>query len=119
MNVWQFVSGCIGSGGLILFVQFLITRHDNRKGMQAKILSAIAELREQGKKQEKDSCRTQMLLLLSNFPGEKQEIMTLAKHYFMDLEGDWYATSMFRSWLQKNSVAAPIWFNSEHHEKEK
>lgn len=118
MTVWQFLSGCVCSAGFFQLIQFFITRHDNKKGNMAALRADIAELRKQSVKNERDSCRTQMLLLMSNFPEERSEIMTLARRYFVDLEGDWYATSIFQAHLEKNGIPLPPWFNANHHNNE-
>ena len=59
---------------------------------------------------EKDELRTQLLLLLSDYPEERQEIMKLAEHYFKDLKGNWYATTLFNNWLVERQIARPEWF---------
>ena len=64
-------------------------------------------------KQERDSCRTQMLLLMSDYPGQTEEIMRLARHYFQDLSGNWYMTSLFNKWLSDNNIGKPEWFNAD------
>lgn len=103
MPTWAAILlGVIGSAGFWATVQFLITRWDNNKG-----------LKKQLKKLEKDGCRTQLLLLISDYPHEKQEIMTLAKYYFDDLSGNWYASSIFRKWLRENSIPEPMWFKKK------
>lgn len=121
--VWQIILGCLGSAGFFQLIQFFVNRHDAKKGVLAALKAEIAELREALKKQEKvnhrterDNCRTQMLLLMSDFPTERGEIMLLAKRYFVDLEGDWYATSLFQSWMKKNDIIPPPWFNPNHHD---
>ena len=44
--------------------------------------------------------------------------MTLAKYYFEDLEGNWYASSIFRAWLEKNEIPEPLWFGKKSTKKE-
>lgn len=62
------------------------------------------------KKQEKDQCRTQMLVMMGFRPHETTEIMKLAQHYFGDLEGNWYMTSLFNSWMDEQNIGKPEWF---------
>lgn len=81
-------------------IQFFVTRRDQRKGIKDQLL-----------KLEKDSCRTQLLVMMSDYPDEKNEIMTLGEHYFKVLKGDWYLTSLFSVWMSKNDVIRPDWFN--------
>ena len=83
-------------------IQFFVTRRDSKKG-----------IREQLRKLEKDSCRTQMLMLLKFFPEKTDEIMTLAEHYFGTLKGDWWLTPMFTTWIKDRELITPKWFNAE------
>lgn len=109
----QIVVTAIGSVGFYSFVQFLITRKDNRKDM----LKAIKKKLD---KAEKDNCRTQLLLLMSDYPEERKEIFTLAEYYFTTLKGDWYMTSLFKKFLKDMDIDQPVWFSrlmSEEKEK--
>lgn len=63
--------------------------------------------------QEKDTCRTQLLLLMADYPREHSEILTLARHYFADLKGDWYLTGIFNQFLQAEKIGRPEWFSGE------
>ena len=92
----------IGSNALFAFIQFLISRHDTRTNIKGKLTLL-----------EKDVLRTQLLLLILLKGEEKQEILTIAEHYFKDLHGDWYMTSIFNKWLKEKTLAEPEWFNSE------
>lgn len=92
----------LASNGLFAALQFLITRHDQKKNWRGKL-----------DRLEKDGLRTQLLLLLLLLPDEKKEIMTIAEHYFKDLHGNWYMTSLFDKWLEKAGQGRPEWFKSE------
>lgn len=87
------------SNGLFALLQFLITRHDTKKNVKGKLLTL-----------EKDVLRTQMLLMIMMLPKEKKEIMTLAQHYFVDLDGNWYMTDIFNNWLESEGHSKPEWF---------
>ena len=93
------ILGFIGSGAFATIVTAIINAVSSRKGIKSKL-----------KKLEKDSIRTQLLLMISDYPGEKQEIMTLAQYYFEVLKSDWYMTSLFDKWLKKNGLDRPSWF---------
>lgn len=96
------VLAVIGSNALFAFLQFLIGRHDTKKNIKGKLVVL-----------EKDVLRTQLLLLILLKGEEKQEILTIAEHYFKDLHGDWYMTSIFNKWLKEKTLAEPEWFNCE------
>ena len=98
----------LGGGNLLLFVKFLIERHDAKQ--EKDIASTLTKL-------EKDGLRTQLLLMLLLKPKEESEILTIAEHYFKKppegLGGNWYMTSMFKSWLTEYNVGQPGWFETE------
>lgn len=96
------VLAVIGSNALFAFLQFLIGRHDTKKNIKGKLTVL-----------EKDVLRTQLLLLILLKGEEKQEILTIAEHYFKDLHGDWYMTSIFNKWLKEKTIAEPDWFDSK------
>lgn len=96
-------------GNLILFIKFLIERHDKKvekeeDGKKDDIKNTLNKL-------EKDGLRTQLLLLILIKPEEKTEILRLAEHYFKVLHGNWYMTSIFNNWLKAENVANPEWFD--------
>lgn len=97
---------CIGTGGILVFVQFLIQRHDNNKGLLKKIADKQNKL-------EKDELRTQLLLMMSDYPQEHQEILLLAERYFYDLRGNWFCSTLFNKYLQEEGLPYPDWFTKE------
>ncbi len=101
------VLAILASNGFFAMLQFLITRHDTRKNVKDKLVLL-----------EKDGLRTQLLLLLLLMPEEKKEILTIAQHYFVKpphgLGGNWYMTSLFDKWIEKNlNGVKPEWFKTE------
>ena len=99
----------LGGGNAILFIKFLIERYDRKHEREEdKETEAIKSAL---KKMEKDVLRTQLLLLILLKPEEKQEILTIAEHYFKDLKGNWYMTSIFNKWLTGAGEAKPEWFD--------
>lgn len=117
MEWWHYVLTFLGSSAVISMVQFFISRHDqrreNKEGLSARINELderLDEIKHRLDKSERDSCRLQLMVMLSDFPEDVQEIMTIAEHYFVDLVGDWYMTSIFNKWLEKNEIAKPEWF---------
>lgn len=92
----------LASNGFFALLQFLIGRHDSKRNIKGKL-----------DRLEKDGLRTQLLLLLLMMPDEKKEILTIAEHYFKDLKGNWYMTSLFDKWLTKTGQGKPEWFRTE------
>lgn len=98
------VTAVLVSNGLFAFVQYLITRHDTKKNIKGRL--AVLE---------KDVLRTQLLMLILLRDEEKQEILTIAEHYFTEppegLGGNWYMTSIFNKWLASKQIGKPDWFD--------
>ena len=101
----QIIIAVVGSTALATLVQFFVTRHDNKMNLTKRL-----------DRLERDGLRTQLLLLVLLKPGEKQEILTLAEHYFKDLKGNWYMTSIFNTWVEENGIAEPEWFQGGKNE---
>ncbi len=99
-------SGVISA--LIASATTLIVRHLDKKDSQQ---DKIAEIESKVKRNEVDNVRLQMMLLMSDYPNEKQEILRVAEHYFKTLEGNWYMTTMFDNLLIQNGMAGPECFN--------
>ena len=100
----EVIAWILGSAGLFAFLQFLITRKDKKKDNSEEIIKKLDKL-------EKDSVRTQMLVLMADYPDDKQGVMKLAERYFAQLNGDWYMTGIFNRWLTENTLGKPEWFN--------
>ena len=107
------VCAVLGSAGLFTLIQFLITRHDRKKDRISVVEQQLNNQAEQLKRQEKDSCRTQLLILMADYPKEVSEIMKIGKHYFEDLQADWYLTSLFQKYLEREEITPPLWFKGE------
>lgn len=105
-TIFVAVISAMTSGGVLAFLQFLITRHDDKKGIGKTL-----------KKLEKDGLRTQLLLLILLRPEEKKEILTIGERYFRKppkgLDGNWYMTDMFKKWLKKEGHSNPEWFDRD------
>lgn len=100
MDLWVAI---IGSGALSALISGIFGLIQNRK----------SKFRKQLERLEKDSLRTQILVMMSDYPNEKQEMLTLAERYFDQLKGDWYLTSLFNEWLIKSGTTPPTWFKKE------
>ena len=100
----------LGGGNVILFLKFLIERHDRKKERAED--TEKEELRKTLKRLEKDGVRTQLLLLILLRPDEQTEILKIAEHYFVKLKADWYMTSVFKKWCDEQQLE-PEWFDSK------
>lgn len=99
--------GILGGGNLILFIKFLIERHDRKQERKGENIQEKLTIL------EKDGLRTQLLVLILWKPKETTEILRIAEHYFKVLHGNWYMTSIFNNWLKDHDIAEPEWFDSK------
>ena len=104
------IAAILASNGLFALVQFLIKRHDEKNGKTAEMSQRLGSIDNRLAKNERDSCRTQMLILMLHYPRDISAIMKLAEHYFSTLNGDWYMTNIFNQWLEDNGIGKPEWF---------
>lgn len=95
------IASVLASNALFAFIQFLISRADTKKNVKGKLLIL-----------EKDVLRTQLLLMVLLKPEEKSEILTIGEHYFVELKGNWYMTSIFNKWLEEYADGKPEWFKA-------
>lgn len=102
----------IGSGALSALIAGIFNLIMSRKGRLAAIENELNKMNDRLINTEKDELRTQLLLLMSDYPLENQEIMKLAEHYFKDLKGNWYASTLFDRWLNQNHLPMPKWFHT-------
>ena len=107
------VIAIISSSALAALISGIFNLVISRKGKLTEIEKELKELDARAQTAEKDELRTQLLLLFSDYPTETREILTLAKHYFNDLKGDWYLTTLFCKWLEDNNIANPEWFRKD------
>ena len=103
----------ISSGALSAIVAGIfnvIFRHMDKKEKENEVTKKLDDIESRLKIAEKDAVRTQLLLLMADYPDEIAEILKLAEHYFWKLKADWYLTSLFNKWLEKKGIAKPEWF---------
>lgn len=99
----------LGSTGLFTFIQFLISRHDRKKGILAEMSKDIKELKQFNKDERLDLLRIQLMTLTHIHPENVVEIMEVAEEYFMKHNGNWYMSSLFKEYLEKQGMDVPLW----------
>lgn len=87
----------LGSG----LIQYFVTRQDAKKGISAQ-----------------NNDRTQLMLLMADYPRKVDEILDVAKHYFVVLKGNSFIKSLFADWLKSQNIDAPEWFKEIQYEKD-
>ena len=117
MEILLAVIGSGTLGVLITKIFDLVSERRKTKAMhneeQARMQKELAAIKAALQLNEKDQLRTQLMLMLHDYPGERTEILRLAEHYFKDLGGNWVLTDIFRSWLHSQSIDEPAWLHNE------
>jgi hypothetical protein len=101
----------LGGGNLILFIKFLIERHDRK--VEKTEENELGGIKDRLTKLEKDGIRTQLLLMILLRPEEKTEILRVAEYYFVKLKANWYMTGMFKKWCDTHGLE-PEWFDADN-----
>jgi len=84
--------------------------------LQGLISSQISDLKstvqESDQRQNQQITRLELMELMNNQPTNTAEIEKVAKHYFQELNGDWYMTGLYSEWCSKYggdpSIAAGV-----------
>lgn len=94
------ISGFLGAGGIIGFIQFMISRHDNKED---ELLSIKKELHEIKNTQQETIIRVtrgELKDLIRDDPDNVEAIMQVAGYYFVDLDGNAYLHAIFEKWAK-------------------
>lgn len=113
----EVVIAIIGSGtlGVLITKIFDLISERNRlkikqKEEQERLQKELEEIKSAVKLNEKDNLRTQLLVLIKNYPYHTSDIIRLGEHYFKDLDGNWVLTDIFAGWAAGQGVVVPDWF---------
>ena len=113
----------LGASGLFSFISFMIKRHDDKRNNNDEerqelrndlksIRDILQDLKDQTCKNEKDNLRTQLLVLMADYPENTLELLECAEHYFCDMHGNWYLTPIFANFLEEHGIGKPEWLLS-------
>lgn len=109
MDPAVFFGAILGSTGFFGIIQYLISRHDNKKGELVAIRRALESLEEQGMKNELAITRLQLLWMIQAQPANHDTILRTAERYFIGLNGNAEAFDEFDKWRAKENVSIG-WF---------
>ena len=59
---------------------------------------------------EVNDYKTYLLTLIHAYPFKADEIYSVAKHYFQELNGDSFVLPIFEDWLETQRADLPEWF---------
>ena len=121
MDKMQIIIGIatlLTGASVLNFIQFLITRADTKKEKKESIdngqTEKLVELENLIKYVMQGNLRIQLLVLIKLCEERTEEIIKVAKKYFVELNGDWYMTSIFKSYLDVHKLVYPKWFDYKH-----
>lgn len=115
-SVITIICAIIGSGAFFAFIQFLITRHDNKKSKNNEVTESLNDISNQIKTMDKKvdtitmrEDQTHLAVLISDYPSKHAEIYRLGEIYFKNGGDDWI-TGLFDDWLKSEHEDEPDWF---------
>lgn len=106
----EIVIAILGSGALSALISGIFGLIMARKSKQKEIEEDLSDIKRRLEIAEKDAIRTQLLVLIKDFPDEKTDILRLGQHYFVKCEGNWVMSDIFLKYLQENQIPTPSWF---------
>lgn len=104
-NLTAIIIAVISSNFLVEIGRYLIGKLSANNKLDDKFKAIEQRLNEQ----DLGIARVQLLTLMNDYPNRSDEIMKVARHYFKDLEGDWYMTDLFNDWLEQQDISKPFW----------
>lgn len=112
------ISGLLGAGGIISFVQFLISRHDSNKNELKTINRELKDIRATMQQTIIRVTRGELKDLIRDDPDNVEAITQVAGYYFVDLEGNAYMHAIFENWAKEHGVST-IWLPQLNNERSK
>jgi len=110
MSWYQLAVAVTGSAGLFGFLQYMIKRHDDKKGTISLILKELESIKNQLAELKQDQLRLQLMDMIHIHPEDHSDIMEIAQKYFVESKGNWYLSSIFNEWMQTQNIKKPVWF---------
>lgn len=97
------VTGFLGAGGVIGFIQFLISRHDNKKSELETIKKELDAIRKTQQETIIRVTRGELKDLIRDDPNNVEAILQVAGYYFVDLDGNAYMHAIFEKWAGEHN----------------
>jgi hypothetical protein len=98
------VTGILGSAGLFGFMQFLISRHDDKQFQLTQIKHQLNDIEIKCDRNQMATTRLQLIFLIDSQPQNKDTIMQTAERYFVAMDGNGEAWAIFYAWAEKNHI---------------
>lgn len=98
------ISSALGSAGLFSLLQFLITRKDKKEEDRCHYTAQLNRIEQKTMQNEKAIVRLQLIYLIHEQPQNKDTILLTAQRYFIELDGNGEAWSIFDAWAKQNKL---------------
>ena len=105
MDFGIFLSGILGSAGVFSLIQFLVMRHDRKNDDLEEIKRDLATMKRSYEDTNVRVTRMELMGLIKDDPDNIDAILQVAEYYFIELDGNAYAHSVFEKWALKHGVA--------------
>ena len=100
----------LGSGALSALISGIFGLIQAKKSRSQEIEDELREVKQKLDIAEKDALRTQLMVMIKDYPNEKTDILRLAEYYFVKLEGNWVMSDIFKTWCKSSGTEIPGWF---------
>ena len=104
MDAGLFFSGILSSAGIFSLLQFLISRHDKKKGELESIKRELRIMKHTQDETILRVTRAELKDLIFSDPENIDGILQVAEYYFIELDGNAYAHAMFMKWAKEHGV---------------
>lgn len=98
------IVGTLVAGGSCIVSQLdnaVAAKIDNQTAaVQQEVQKLTDKVTEQDAQQDLQLTRLELMALMDNNPYNVVEIEKVARHYFHDLEGDWYMSELYSNWAK-------------------
>lgn len=94
----------IGSSGFFAFLQYLISRKDNKSTNLKEIETSLAHCATRIEKNELADAQTHILILINHYPTEHTAIKAELEYYFGVLHGDSWVWEIANKWADREGV---------------
>lgn len=104
MDYSLIVTSIISSAGLFSLIQFFISRNDKKNDRIKEVEKKVDRLGDGIKRNELATTRLQLLWLVENHPENEDAILNTAQRYFVELDGNAEAWSIFYKWAEARKL---------------
>ena len=107
-------AGIIAAVSAVVFKVYEIMKSRKEKTLEDRVKPIIVEALEPTNRRldavQLDVTRMRLMSLIRNEPSDAENILIIAKVYFVDMGGNSEASKLFARWLIQENIKKPAWF---------